>query len=75
MHMPYGVLNLVLPLFTFFSSVLLGAWILFLAPRERLNRVFALFTAAIALWAIADAGIRISTEDIAMTLSRFAGSG
>jgi len=74
--MPYGILNLVLPLFTFFSSFFLGAWTLYLAPRERLNRVFVLFVAVVALWSIADVGIRVSpTTDTAMMWSRLAGSG
>ena len=46
------------------------------APRERLNRVFALLVVAIALWAIADVGIRTAaTSDTALAWARISGFG
>jgi len=69
-------LYIVLPLVTFLISVYLGAWMLYKGPRERLNRVFALLTAAIAFWAIADVGIRTAAaSDIALAWARISGFG
>lgn len=61
---------------TFLVSVYLGVWIFHKGPRERLNRIFALLAAAVALRAITDFGIRAaSTSDVALVWARISGFG
>jgi hypothetical protein len=72
----YGIYNVAPSLFTFFSSVFLGAWALFAAPRSVQHRVFALGAAAVAVWAISNFGLNLSeTPATAMFWSRMIGSG
>lgn len=74
--MSYDIYSLVLPLFTYFSSALLGAWALTTAPKSTEHRVFAMLTTAVTVWAAANFGFILSpNSDAAMFWSRVIGFG
>ena len=43
-----------LPLIAFFANIILGCFLLYRDSKDKLNRLFSLFTFALAIWAITD---------------------
>lgn len=65
-----------LSLVVFLILVFLGVWVLYRGYDKRLNRVFALYVAAFALWVIARFGMRVApTADVALTFAKISGLG